>query len=64
MRRSTQWSQPFLPALSHHEVLEWLKSYAQRFDVKRHFRFRCKVIGIGNSAVDIAVDVCKSARRT
>jgi len=118
--------------LSHAEVLEWLESYAQRFDLKRHFRFRCKVervvpegdgawsvtlasgetrryravvvanghlwdprmaefpgrfdgeqlhshhyrtaepfagrnvlvIGIGNSAVDIAVDVCKSARRT
>lgn len=118
--------------LSHEEVLEWLESYAGRFDLKRHFRFRCKVeniapqtdgswrvtlesgevrqyrsvivanghlwdprtaefpgvfhgpqlhshyyrsaeafagknvlvIGIGNSAVDIAVDVCKSARRT
>jgi hypothetical protein len=118
--------------LSHEEVLEWLESYADRFDLKRHFRFRCKVetiapdadgawkvtlaggesrrfrgvivanghlwdprtadfpgtfagdqlhshhyrtaepyagknvlvIGIGNSAVDIAVDVCKSARRT
>ena len=118
--------------LSHAEVLEWLESYAQRFDLKKHFRFRCEVkriepqpdgswqvtladgqvrrfsgvivanghlwdprraefpgafdgeqmhshhyrtaepfagknvlvIGIGNSAVDIAVDVCKSARRT
>lgn len=118
--------------LSHDEVLQWLESYAQRFDLKRHFRFRCKVervvpeaggtwtvtlatgesrhyravvvanghlwdprlaqfpgrfdgeqlhshhyrtaepfagknvlvIGIGNSAVDIAVDVCKGARRT
>lgn len=118
--------------LSHDEVLEWLESYADRFDLKRHFRFRCRVesvapdadgswrvtlasgesrryraviaanghlwdprmadfpgtfagdqlhshhyrtaepyagksvlvIGIGNSAVDIAVDVCKSARRT
>ncbi|RCW63639.1 flavin-containing monooxygenase [Pseudorhodoferax soli] len=118
--------------LSHEEVLEWLESYAQRFDLKRHFRFGCKVeqvapaddgswcvrladgserrfravivanghlwdprvasfagrfdgeqlhahhyrtaapfagqnvlvVGIGNSAVDIAVDVCKSARRT
>ena len=118
--------------LSHGEVLEWLESYAQRFDLKRHFRFNCKVekvapepegtwrvqladgaerrfravvvanghlwdprianfpghfdgellhahhyrtaapfadknvlvVGIGNSAVDIAVDVCKSARRT
>lgn len=118
--------------LSHDEVLEWLESYAQRFDLKRHFRFNCKVeqiaperdgtwrvqlgsgelrryravivanghlwdprvasfpgqfdgeqlhahhyrtaapfagknvlvVGIGNSAVDIAVDVCKSARRT
>lgn len=118
--------------LSHHEVLEWLESYARRFDLKRHFRFRCKVdrvepesdgswrvtvgagetrryraviianghlwdprrvdfpggfdgeqihshdyrtadrfagknvliVGIGNSAVDIAVDVCKAARRT
>lgn len=118
--------------LSHEEVLEWLESYAQRFDLKRHFRFNCKVeqitpdadgawrvqlasgevrrfravivanghlwdprvasfpgsfdgeqlhahhyrtaapfagknvlvVGIGNSAVDIAVDVCKSARRT
>ena len=118
--------------LAHDEVLEWLESYAQRFDLKRHFRFRCEVervepdtdgawrvtlaggdvrryravivanghlwdprlavfdgsfdgeqlhshhyrtaepfagknvlvIGIGNSAVDIAVDVCKSARRT
>jgi dimethylaniline monooxygenase (N-oxide forming) len=118
--------------LSHSEVLEWLESYAARFDLKRHFRFRCKVervepadggrwrvtlaggesrlyravivanghlwdprwagfpgdfageqmhahhyrtaepfagknvlvIGIGNSAVDIAVDVCKSANRT
>ncbi|HEX2548175.1 MAG TPA: NAD(P)-binding domain-containing protein [Ramlibacter sp.] len=118
--------------LSHAEVMEWLESYASRFDVKRHFRFRCKVervapngdghwrvtladgesrlyravivanghlwdarganfpgtfdglrihshdyrtaepfagknvlvIGIGNSAVDIAVDVCKGANRT
>lgn len=118
--------------LAHDEVLEWLESYAQRFDLKRHFRFNCKVeqiapepdgmwrvqlangelrryravivanghlwdprvasfpghfegeqlhahhyrtaapfagknvlvVGIGNSAVDIAVDVCKSARRT
>jgi glycine/D-amino acid oxidase-like deaminating enzyme len=118
--------------LAHDEVLQWLESYAQRFDLKRHFRFRCKVervapepdgawrvtladgeqrryraviaanghlwnprlaqfpgafhgqqvhshhyrtaepyagknvlvIGIGNSAVDIAVDVCKSAKRT
>lgn len=118
--------------LSHDEVLEWLESYAQRFDLKRHFRFNCRVeqiapepdgawrvqlssgevrrfravvvanghlwdprmasfpgcfdgeqlhahhyrtaapfagrnvlvVGIGNSAVDIAVDVCKSARRT
>ncbi len=118
--------------LSHEEVLEWLESYAARFDLKRHFRFRCKVeqvapepdgawrvtlangesrryravvvanghlwdprtaefpgefsgeqihshhyrtaepfagknvlvIGFGNSAVDIAVDVCRSARRT
>ena len=118
--------------LSHDEVLEWLESYALRFDLKRHFRFGCKVeniasdpdgtwrvtlddgetrrfraviaanghlsdprlaefagdfdgeqmhshhyrtaepfagknvlvIGIGNSAVDIAVDVCKSAKRT
>lgn len=118
--------------LSHEEVLEWLESYAQRFDLKRHFRFGCRVesvvpepdgawrvrladgearryravivanghlwdarrasfsgsfdgeqqhshdyrtaepyagknvlvVGIGNSAVDIAVDVCKSARRT
>ncbi|HPK32719.1 MAG TPA: NAD(P)-binding domain-containing protein [Ottowia sp.] len=118
--------------LSHAEVLEWLESYAERFDVRRHFRFNCKVervepeeggawrvtlaggevrrcravivanghlwdprtasfpgsfegeqihahhyrtaepfsgkrvlvIGIGNSAVDIAVDVCKSASRT
>jgi len=118
--------------LSHEEVLEWLESYAQRFDLKRHFHFNCKVdrlapeadgawrvqlangdvrrfravvvanghlwdprlasfpgrfdgeqlhahhyrtaapfagknvlvVGIGNSAVDIAVDVCKSARRT
>lgn len=118
--------------LAHNEVLEWLESYAQRFDLKRHFRFNCKVeqvtpgrdgawsvqladgsvrrfravivanghlwdprtagfpghfegeqlhahhyrtaapfegknvvvVGIGNSAVDIAVDVCKSARRT
>ena len=118
--------------LSHWEVLEWLESYAQRFDLKQHFRFGCKVdriqpqpggcwqvtlqdgtsrdyravivanghlwdprhadfpgrfdgeqvhshyyrtaepyagknvlvIGIGNSAVDIAVDVCKGARRT
>lgn len=118
--------------LSHAEVLEWLESYAQRFDLKRHFRFRCKVervepqrdgtwqvtladgetrryravvvanghlwdprwasfpgsfageqvhshhyrtaepyagknvlvVGIGNSAVDIAVDVCRGARRT
>jgi dimethylaniline monooxygenase (N-oxide forming) len=118
--------------LSHEEVLEWLESYAERFDLKRHFRFRCRVegvaplpdgswnvtleggesrryravivanghlwsprmaefpgafdgeqvhshhyrtaepfegrnvlvVGIGNSAVDIAVDVCKSARRT
>lgn len=118
--------------LAHHEVLEWLESYAQRFQLRRHFRFRCRVervardddgawrvtladgesrryravvvanghlwdprraefpgrfegqrihshhyrsaepfagrnvlvVGIGNSAVDIAVDVCKSARRT
>jgi dimethylaniline monooxygenase (N-oxide forming) len=118
--------------LSHSQVMEWLESYAQRFDLKRHFRFGCRVgridpqgdgtwrvtlpggetrcyravivatghlwdprwanfsgefageqlhshdyrsaepfagknvlvIGIGNSAVDIAVDVCKSARRT
>ena len=118
--------------LSHAEVLEWLESYASRFDLKRHFRFRTTVthvargpdgvwrvelaggesrsyravivasghlwdprmaafpghfdgeqlhshhyrtaepyagknvlvVGIGNSAVDIAVDVCKSARRT
>lgn len=118
--------------LSHADVLEWLVSYAQRFDLKKHFRFHCKVervdpqpdgswqvttaggpvrrfraviaanghlwnprcvefpgafdgeqmhshhyrtaepfagknvlvIGIGNSAVDIAVDVCKGARRT
>lgn len=118
--------------LSHAEVIEWLESYAERFDLRRHFRFRCRVervepqaggawqvtlaggevrryravvvanghlwdprrvefpghfageqlhshhyrtaepyagknvlvIGIGNSAVDIAVDVCKSARRT
>jgi dimethylaniline monooxygenase (N-oxide forming) len=117
---------------SHQEVLAWLESYAARFDLKRHFRFGCRVdsvvpdadgnwrvrladgevrryravvvanghlwdprmasfpgvfdgeqlhshhyrtatpfadknvliIGIGNSAVDIAVDVCKSARRT
>lgn len=117
---------------SHEQVLAWLESYAARFDLKRHFRFGCKVtsvapepdgqwrvqladgevrryravivanghlsdprmasfpgafdgeqihshhyrtatpfadknvliIGIGNSAVDIAVDVCKSARRT
>ncbi|HVL56296.1 MAG TPA: NAD(P)-binding domain-containing protein [Burkholderiaceae bacterium] len=117
---------------SHAEVLQWLDSYAQRFDVKRHFRFRCRVeriapeadggwrvtlddgesrryraviaanghlwdprwasfdgafdgtqihsrsyrtadpfadknvlvVGIGNSAVDIAVDVCRSANRT
>jgi dimethylaniline monooxygenase (N-oxide forming) len=118
--------------LSHAEVLEWLESYARRFDLHRHFSFRRKVerielqpdgtwhvaladgdtrrfraviaanghlwdprwasfpgsfdgaqihshhyrtaeafagqnvvvIGIGNSAVDIAVDVCKSTRRT
>lgn len=118
--------------LSHAEVLEWLEGHAARFDLKRHFRFRCTVervernndgtwrvtlaggemrrfqavivanghlwdprhasfpgefageqihshdyrtaeafagrnvlvIGIGNSAVDIAVDVCKSANRT
>jgi len=118
--------------LSHGEVMEWLESYAQRFDLKRHFRFNCQVeriapeddgawrvalaggetrryravivanghlwdprratfpgafdgeqlhshdyrtaepftgkqvlvVGIGNSAVDIAVDVCKSASRT
>lgn len=118
--------------LSHTEVLEWLESYVERFDLRRHFRFRCKVervepnadgtwrvtldtgeanyyravivanghlwnpnqvsfpgtfageqmhshhyrtaepfagknvlvVGIGNSAVDIAVDVCKSANRT
>lgn len=118
--------------LSHWEVLEWLESYAHRFDLKQHFRFSCKVeriqpqpdgawevtlqdgtsriyravvvanghlwdprhadfpgsfdgeqvhshhyrtaepyagknvlvIGIGNSGVDIAVDVCKAARRT
>jgi hypothetical protein len=118
--------------LSHAEVLEWLESYASRFDLKRHFRFRTTVknvarapdglwrvelaggetrsyravivasghlwdprmaafpgsfdgeqlhshhyraaepyagknvlvVGIGNSAVDIAVDVCKSAQRT
>lgn len=118
--------------LSHGEVLEWLESYVARFDLRRHFRFRCKVervepnddgtwrvtldtgesrnyravivanghlwepskaifpgsfageqihshhyrtaepfagknvlvVGIGNSAVDIAVDVCKSANRT
>ena len=118
--------------LSHAEVLEWLESYEQRFDLRRHFRFGCKVesvepqpggawrvttagglsrdyravvvanghlwdprwasfegsfagtqlhshdyrtsepyagknvlvIGIGNSAVDIAVDVCRGARRT
>lgn len=118
--------------LSHEEVLEWLESYARRFDLKRRFRFGCKVervepdpdgawrvtlaggesrryravivanghlwdprmaefpgrfdgsqqhshdyriadpyagknvlvVGIGNSAVDIAVDVCKTARRT
>ncbi len=118
--------------LSHAEVMEWLESYAQRFDLKRHFRFNCQVeriapegdgawrvalaggetrryravivanghlwdprrasfpgsfdgeqlhshdyrtaepfagknvlvVGIGNSAVDIAVDVCKSASRT
>jgi cation diffusion facilitator CzcD-associated flavoprotein CzcO len=117
---------------SHEQVLAWLDSYAVRFDLKRHFRFRCEVkqvapepdgswrvrladgeqrryravvvanghlseprrvsfpgrfdgeqlhshhyrtaapfadknvlvIGIGNSAVDIAVDVCKHARRT
>lgn len=117
---------------SHEQVLAWLESYAARFDLKRHFRFGCKVsnvapetdgqwrvqladgevrryravivanghlsdprmasfpgafdgeqihshhyrtatpfadknvlvIGIGNSAVDIAVDVCKSARST
>ena len=29
--------------LSHAQVLEWLESYADRFDLKRHFRFRCKV---------------------
>ncbi|MCB2036399.1 MAG: NAD(P)/FAD-dependent oxidoreductase, partial [Ottowia sp.] len=29
--------------LSHAEVLEWLESYAERFDVRRHFRFNCKV---------------------
>jgi dimethylaniline monooxygenase (N-oxide forming) len=118
--------------LSHSEVLEWLESYAERFELKRHFRFQCRVnraepdgdgswritlhdgevrryraviaanghlwdarpvifpgtfagehvhshhyrtpepftnknvlvIGIGNSAVDIAVDVCKTAKRT
>jgi dimethylaniline monooxygenase (N-oxide forming) len=118
--------------LSHAQVLEWLESYAQRFDLKRHVHFGCKVeeiapepdgrwrvqladgrtrhfravivanghlwdarsasfagsfdgeqrhshhyrtaapyegknvlvVGIGNSAVDIAVDVCKSARKT
>ena len=118
--------------LSHGEVMEWLESYAQRFDLKRHFRFDCAVeriapeddgawrvalaggetrryravvvanghlwdprratfagafdgerlhshdyrtaepfagkqvlvVGIGNSAVDIAVDVCKNASRT
>jgi dimethylaniline monooxygenase (N-oxide forming) len=118
--------------LSHAEVLQWLESYAERFDLKRHFRFNCRVeqvlpnddgswtvrlaggetrryravlvanghlwdprlpafdgrfdgtqlhshhyrtaapfadqnvlvVGIGNSAVDIAVDVCKSAKRT
>jgi dimethylaniline monooxygenase (N-oxide forming) len=118
--------------LSHAQVLEWLDSYAERFDLRRRFRFRCAVqrvapqpdgswqvtlqdgesrryravvvanghlwdprladfpghfaglqlhshhyrtadpfagknvlvIGIGNSAVDIAVDVCKSANRT
>jgi len=118
--------------LSHAEVLEWLESYAERFGLKRHFRFQCKVhraepdddgswkvtlpdgevrryravivanghlwdarqvtfpgtfsgeqghshhyrtaapfadknvlvVGIGNSAVDIAVDVCKTAKRT
>jgi dimethylaniline monooxygenase (N-oxide forming) len=117
---------------SHSHVLAWLESYAQRFDLRRHFRFSCAVkrvsqepnghwrvqladgeerlysgvivanghlwnprmanfpgtfsgeqlhshhyrtatpfadknvliIGIGNSAVDIAVDVCKTARRT
>lgn len=117
---------------SHDAVLAWLESYAERFDLKRHFRFRCEVtqvlpedngnwrvqladggqrryravivanghlwdprmasfpgrfngdqlhshhyrtatpfadkrvlvVGIGNSAVDIAVDVCKGARRT
>lgn len=118
--------------LSHTEVLEWLESYVQRFDLRRHFSFRCPVerveplpdgswqvalqsgekrhyravivsnghlwkprgvefpgtfsgeqlhshhyrtaepyagknvliVGIGNSAVDIAVDVCKGAKRT
>jgi len=118
--------------LSHAEVLEWLESHADRFELRRHFRFRSKVdkvepasggawqvtlsdgevrryravivanghlwdprrasfsgtfdgeqihsheyrtaeaftgknvlvIGIGNSAVDIAVDVCKNASRT
>lgn len=118
--------------LSHAEVMEWLESYAQRFDLKRHFAFGRRVervepqddgtwqvlldhgeqrryravvvanghlwdprevafpgafdgemlhahhyrtaepfagknvlvVGIGNSAVDIAVDVCKGARRT
>jgi dimethylaniline monooxygenase (N-oxide forming) len=117
---------------SHSQVLAWLESYAERFDLKRRFRFSCAVkqvsqepnghwrvqladgeeriyssvivanghlwdprraafpgtftgeqlhshhyrtatpfadknvliIGIGNSAVDIAVDVCKTARRT
>ena len=114
------------------EVLEWLEGYAERFELKRHFRFQCRVhraepeddgswkvtlpdgevrryravivanghlwearqvtfpgtfsgeqmhshhyrtaepfadrnvlvVGIGNSAVDIAVDVCKTAKRT
>ena len=118
--------------LSHAQVLEWLESYAQRFELKRHFRFGCKVeriepqpdgtwqvmlaggelrncravvvanghlwdprpaifpgsfdgeqthshhyrtaepftgknvlvVGIGNSAVDITVDVCRGAKRT
>jgi dimethylaniline monooxygenase (N-oxide forming) len=117
---------------SHEAVLAWLAHYAQRFDLKRHVRFNCRVdrvtpqadgrwrvdladgqtrryravivanghlwqprtvqfpgqfdgeqlhahhyrtpepfagknvlvVGIGNSAVDIAVDLCRTARRT
>jgi cation diffusion facilitator CzcD-associated flavoprotein CzcO len=54
----------------HEQVWAYLRSYAQRFDLYRHIEFSRsvqsvhKVVGGGNSACDIAVDLLPFAART